>query len=170
MTTNGPHDPYEPLPAAPPVNPYDQQAAQGTAPPRMVTIAFWLWLAVSAVMLVNLIAVIGLGREAIEETLRKANTGLSGAEFEQAVDVGVGVAIAFPAVFLVVFLACAFPMRKGRNWARIVLTVFGGLLVVLSLLGMAGAAIISVLIVALIVAAIVLMYVRDSAAYFTPRR
>ncbi|MGW5055416.1 hypothetical protein [Actinokineospora sp. NPDC004072] len=166
MTTSGPNNPYEPMPAAP-----DARPEPSAARPRTVTIAFWLWIAVSAVLLLSLAGALTIDRASVEQALREANTGISGDQLKQAADVFVAVAIALPLIFLVAFVGCAFPMRAGRNWARIVLTVFGGLLILLTLLGTAGAnAGVAVAIIALVAAAIVPMYVRDSNEYFGARR
>ncbi|GAA4446633.1 hypothetical protein ACFQV2_36275 [Actinokineospora soli] len=174
MTTSGPHDPnnpYEPMPAAPPVDPREHAAVPAAARPRTVTAAFWCWIAVSAVLVLSLIGGLSIDRAEVEKALREANTGLSAAELDQAASLFVTLAIALPLVFLVVFLGSAFPMRAGRNWARIVLAIFGGLLLLLTLLGTAGAsAPIAIALVALIGAAIVLMFVGQSNPYFATRK
>ncbi|GGS22227.1 hypothetical protein [Actinokineospora fastidiosa] len=169
MTTSGPDNPYEPMPPAPPVHP--EPASAGKDRPKMVSIAFWLWIAVSVLLLISLIGALSIDRGAVEDALREANTGIGDDQLGQAADVFLAVAIALPAIFLVAFLGCAFPMRAGRNWARIVLTVFGGLLILLTLLGTASAnAGVTFVIIAFVAAAIVTMYLRDSNDYFKGQR
>lgn len=169
MTSNNP-DPYEPMPAAPPVRP-DQSGSPAVARPTTVTIAFWLWIAVSAVLVLSVVSALALDRATIEDALRQADSSLTPAELDAAASLFTTFAVAIPLVFLAAFLGGAFPMRAGRNWARILLTVFGGLLIVLTLLGTAGAnPIITVVLVALIGAAIVLMFIGQSAPYFAPRK
>ncbi|MFC5285943.1 hypothetical protein ACFPM7_02675 [Actinokineospora guangxiensis] len=166
--TTGPHD-NEPLPSAPPVRP-QQTARPAAARPKTVSIAFWLCIAVAAVLALSVLGGLSLDRATVESALREADTGLSGAELEAAAGLFITLAVALPLVFLIAFLAGAFPMRAGRNWARVLLTVFGGLLLVLTLLGTAGASpIVAIALIALIGAAIVLMYVGDSGAYFRSR-
>lgn len=70
------------------------------------------------------------------------------------------------AMFLFVFL-----MRAGRNWARIVLAVLGGLYVIFSLIGVAVAGSVAGLLqLLLLVGAIVTMFLPAANAWFAPRR
>jgi hypothetical protein len=70
------------------------------------------------------------------------------------------------AMFLFVFL-----MRAGRNWARIVLAVLGGLYVIFSLIGVAVAGSVAGLLqLLLLVGAIATMFLPAANAWFAPRR
>jgi hypothetical protein len=85
---------------------------------------------------------------------------------------------------VIAFLVVAtFKMRAGRNWARILLTIVGGITVVLSVVGMVflqafrsvetvadvGLLVLSIGEVATTVAAIVFMFRPDANQYFTRR-
>lgn len=165
--TTGPHD-NEPLPAAPPVRPTERASA---ARPKTITYSFALWMVVAALNVLNLIGAFVLDRAALEREVRAANTGVSEEMIDQAVTVTVVTAFAIPIVFLAVFLVGAFQILKGRNWARVLLTVFGGLLILLSLLNAAVTSPLIGIIVALVIgAAIAFMYVADSAAFFKARK
>ena len=89
-------------------------------------------------------------------------------------------ALLVTAAFVALALLVVNRMRAGRRWARLVLTVLGGLTVVYGLFGLgdtlalfgaglAGAlfALLSVLQLALLIGAIFFMYHRDAAAYFS---
>ncbi|MTD14503.1 hypothetical protein GIS00_11150 [Nakamurella sp. YIM 132087] len=81
--------------------------------------------------------------------------------------------------FLAVYVFFAFMMRAGRNWARIVLTVFSGLAIVSGFSTRAsvtvngqtysatGGQLINWISVGIAVVAIVLMYLKPSSEYFT---
>ncbi|MBW0009328.1 MAG: hypothetical protein JO063_04270, partial [Pseudonocardiales bacterium] len=69
-------------------------------------------------------------------------------------------------------LVFVFLMRGGRNWARIVLAVLGGLGVLLGLIGLAigGGSITGPLPLLLLIGAIVTMFLPPANAWFQPRR
>lgn len=86
-------------------------------------------------------------------------------------------------VLLALVVATVFQMRKGRNWARIVLAVLGGLSALSlllgfanagSLLGLGGLGVLSVLIsvvqLVLLLGAILLMFRGGANAYFAAGR
>lgn len=71
----------------------------------------------------------------------------------------------------VAMVAFAFAMREGRNWARIVLAVLGGLrLLMLLFLLIAGASGLFVLVWLLVAAATATMFVAGANAWFRPRQ
>ncbi|MGH3766675.1 MAG: hypothetical protein ACRDS0_24430 [Pseudonocardiaceae bacterium] len=70
-----------------------------------------------------------------------------------------------------VLFAFALAMRKGRNWARIVLAVLGGLrLLVLLFVLIVGGSGIFALVLLLVAGAIVTMFIAGANAWFQPRQ
>lgn len=96
-------------------------------PPRLVDLSRWLWIGS---------AVIGLGRflvqladrEMLIEQLRRdrATAGLGQDELDAAVTGGVVFGLLMGGLLVLVYALLANRMAGGRNWARVVLTVFGG--------------------------------------------
>jgi hypothetical protein len=84
-----------------------------TAPPAPVRRSFVLWI---AAVVVGLVA---SGVSLAEAPAAAAPTGLV-----------VGLLV------LVLFVGCAVALRRGRAWARLVLTVVGGLSVLVTVLGL----------------------------------
>ena len=96
--------------------------------PTTVTAAFWCWIATTVVSLIGLIITLTspIWDQAVTAGLRQSNS---------TVQVDAQSVVTFAKVFLIVvflifagvYLLFAFKMYAGRNWARIVLTVFGAL-------------------------------------------
>ncbi|MGH3916438.1 MAG: hypothetical protein ACRDTC_23965 [Pseudonocardiaceae bacterium] len=189
MTT--PQDPHgEPPPAFPPPSPSSipPPAGDGTAPaprevkptrPKEVTISFWLWAGNALIGLVVIVVVISQYdtiRDVVLDGAREAAQRQGGIVDERQLDV---ITTAVIVVFAVVFLAVstaqllfAVFMRNGRNWARIVLTVLGGLLLLVQLLSLTGTAggelALTALSTAVLVAAIITMYLPAANPWFHP--
>lgn len=151
------------------------------ARPSTVTLAFWAWLVMTALSLVSLIIVLTspIWDQAVAAGLRaadvngvdiNASTVVNAAKITSVVGFLIGAAL---------YLLFAFKMRAGRNWARVVLTVVG----VLGVLGAVLPTYRSVTVngntfvvqtygvhwisLAVLVAALVLMFMPASNAYFT---
>src|SRR6478752_5475765 len=133
---------YTPPPAAPAPGAYPASSAPGapvaapTAPPTPVNVAFWLFVAAAVFSVISgiiTLATIGGTRQSVLDQLQQQGQ-LDQSQTQQAVDAFVAVGTTWAIVTLifwaVVFVLFAFFMRRGANWARIVLTV----LTVLSLL------------------------------------
>lgn len=177
MTTSGPYDsnnpnPYEPMPSAPPVDPREHPGAP--ARPKSVETAFMLWVINSALSLLGLVVTLLFDRDALRAAARTSLEG-SGTSFTEAqLDQAVNASLIFTGVVAVLFFALyllfAFKMRAGRNWARIVLTVLGGLSIVLNLVSLGTTSGISMVLtlasLALVGGAVFLMFQRDSNEYF----
>ena len=142
-----------------------------SARPSDVDLAFWLWIASTLVGLISFfIALPTMGEQVQRATQLQSGQQLppdmmAFAQVFQIVTVVVGVALA------VLF---AVKMRAGRNWARIVITVFAAfrvLSVLLSLSLMGGVEMILSIVAALLsVAVVVLMFRPDAKAYFASQR
>lgn len=165
---------YNPPPAPPAPGAYPASSAAGapvaapTAPPTPVNVAFWLFVASALLSVIGgiiTLATIGGTRDSLLESLQNQGS-VDASQAQQVVDAAIGLGITWAIVTLifwaVVFVLFAFFMRRGANWARIVLTV----LTALSLLNIiAGFGLGALQVVASIVA-VVLMWLRPSTEYF----
>ncbi|WP_447004622.1 hypothetical protein ACRAKI_34365 [Saccharothrix isguenensis] len=147
-------------PAAPPLNESELRAPQR---PKSVDTAFMLWLVAAGIgILSNLISFLIAGD--IER-----QTGVESSSGTTIVSL----------IFALLWIVVVMQMRKGANWARILLTVLGGLSIIGNLLSLAvigillslGAfGVISALFVLVslvaVIGAIVFMYKSDSNYYF----
>jgi hypothetical protein len=166
------------LPAAPPPPPgaFPAYGAAPAAPveaptgiPTTVNAAFWLYIA-SAVLSVigGIVTVVGAGsnRAAALRQLANSNADLHGQSAEQVVNAVIAFAIGWSIVTLIfwaiVFVLFAFFLRRGANWARIVLTV----LTALSLLNVIPGFPFGLLQVLAAIVAVVLIWLRPSSAWF----
>jgi hypothetical protein len=162
-------------------------------PPKSVRTSFQLWVAYLVVGVIGVV-VSFLTRDALFDA--GVELGLQGSGFTEA-DLPPGaldearaagaaqanVSLVFNVVILALIGAAVVAMRKGRNWARIVLTVVGVLALLASLFLLFGAGllfaigglgIVVVLLgavsIALAIAAMVFMYRPDAKAYFAAMR
>ncbi len=91
-----------------------------------MTIGFWLYLAAAAISLIILIvAVTTVGATTNEMRISLSNSGqhVSSSALNALVAATVGVSIVFGLIFAAAYVVFAFFMRRGANWARIVLLV-----------------------------------------------
>jgi hypothetical protein len=156
----------EPYPQSPGQNPPGYTSAGPITPPRFVNIAFYLFLLVALTQLVGIIvtlvsipATTAAARRAAES---RGTTSVSAGQIDAIVQAGVIVAVVISVLFLVAFVLFDVFMRRGANWARIVLLI----LTVLSLFGIAGTYGVGALGVVAGVVATVLMFLRPSSDYF----
>jgi hypothetical protein len=132
--------------------PSDQPQAQG-AVPQLVNTSFWLIIAAGALWVISMLVSLGtLDTPAVRDM------------FEQQMAAS-GTSVDFESIKGVLYALVAFNVRKGRNWARILGTVFAALsvfnIIPLSLATLA----------ALVgIAAIVLLYLPAAAPYFQKRQ
>jgi cytochrome c biogenesis protein ResB len=146
--------------------------------PNSVELSFKLWLVYLALGLIGAVLTFAVLDELIAASADEA--GVSG---EDVADAGRGVmifAVVIGLVILGLVVALVFQMRKGKNWARITLTVLGALGVLSSVRGIGDAfsaegigpviGIVSLLQVLLVIGAIVLMYMKDANPYFQQPR
>jgi uncharacterized membrane protein len=150
---------------------------QAETRPKEVEISFWLWISTIVLGLVGSVPIFfqfdQLRAQAINQTL--ANDPTLDRSTIESVTTGALVAGAVIGLLLVVAqLLFVFLMRGGRNWARIVLAVLGGLVVLFGLIGFAGTTGAmgagSLLQLLLLIGAIVTMFLPAANAWFRPRR
>lgn len=173
--------PAPPAPPAaatpPPPGAYPGYAAAPSAPvaapttiPTTVNAAFWLYIASAALAVIGgiiTVATAGSTRASAIHQLQTSGTNLHGQSAEQLVNAFIAFAIGWSIVTLIfwaiVFVLFAFFMRRGANWARIVLTVLTGL----SLFNAFTSFGVGALQVVLSIVAVVLIWVRPSSAWFS---
>jgi FtsH-binding integral membrane protein len=141
MTT--PQDPRDDQPGhyqpAPPLTPSagDFASASPGPRPKEVDISFWLWVASFVIGLLGLFYFAAefdtIRNTAMEEARRQAVRGgtVDEKQIESITNVFLVVGVVIGVLVSAAQVLLAYLMRNGRNWARIVLTVIGGL----SLLG-----------------------------------
>lgn len=150
--------------------------------PGSVTVAFWLWM---GVMVVGILSTVLLFTSDYFSRVAEAVRADTGIDTGTALAAGEGVArvavILSTVVTLFIYLFFGSKMYAGRNWARIVLTVLGGLAVLSGLTSassVAGASVarpsdvtaLAWIQAALAAVAIVLMYLSASNRYFRQTR
>ncbi|MDQ4020104.1 MAG: hypothetical protein M3257_00350 [Actinomycetota bacterium] len=149
---------------------------QAETRPKEVEISFWLWISTIVLGLLGSVPILfqfdQLRAQAINQALAD-DPALDRSTIE-SVTTGALVAGAVIGLLLVVAqVIFVFLMRGGRNWARIVLAVLGGLVVLFGLIGFAGTTGAmgagSLLQLLLLIGAIVTMFLPAANAWFRPR-
>jgi hypothetical protein len=117
----------------PPTYPVTNGAAAGnaapTAPPE-VTIAFWLYIATAAINLFSLIvALVSLGssRAEIQRQITVQGIQLSGSGLNAILAIAITVLVIVGIVSVAAYVVFPYFMRRGANWARIVLLIITAL-------------------------------------------
>lgn len=150
--------------------PSDQpQPAAGTAgaPPKLVNTAFWLIVAAGAVWVLSLLMAMGMidspeMRSQFEEQMAGSGADI---RYEDLRGFLVGSIVAFAVIGAGLYALVAFNVRKGKNWARILGTVFAAL----SLLSLFPLSL-GTLAVLLGIAGIVMLYLPATSPYFAKRQ
>lgn len=171
-------------PAAPGLS---QQELQGAPRPKAVDISFLMWVANFVIGVLSTVIVFAAKDAIIEATMRSYGLDPNsefGSEVAQrareAAEPGAGNFLYL--LLVVAWLAVAFLMRSGQNWARILLTVFGGLGLLLQLVGLGGLGVyfsiggigaflglLHIVQLITLIAGLALMYVGDANRYFASR-
>ena len=159
---------------------------QGSIPPQpatpnTVTYAFWCWIAATVVSLISLgLTLVSPIWDEAAQAARRAGTNLDNVDVAAVITTLKVVTVVVAVVFVAVYLLFAFKMKAGRNWARIVLTVFGALTVLSAFTASSSRTVVvngqsfdasgglwaPYLTGALAAAGIVLMFLAPSNAYF----
>lgn len=166
-----PQQPGQQGPAQPP-------AAPAGPPPQQVQTSFVLWVVVVVLQLLGTalsFTDIDAAREVAEEQARAQGAGqLDPQTIDTIATVGIVFGIVLTVLFALAILVFAIFMRRGRNWARIVLAVVGGLVVLFNLVALAAgtvnAVVQSLLTLVVVIAAVVLMFTEPANAWFAARR
>ncbi|WP_434315582.1 hypothetical protein [Leifsonia sp. P73] len=176
----GGYPPAPPAPQAgavpPPPGAFPSYAAAAPAPvaaptgiPTTVNTAFWLYIASAVLSVIGGIVTIATAsgdRAQIIRQIQNSGTNLHGQNIDTLASAAVAVAIGSSIVTLIfwaiVFVLFAFFMRRGANWARIVLTV----LTVVSLLNIIPGFPFGLIQVIASIVAVILIWLRPSSAWF----
>ena len=131
--------------------------------PKMVNNAFWMIIAAGALWLISLlVAIPALDDPAMRSTFEEQmRAGGADIDFESIKGVVIGTMVVMGLIGAGLYALVAFNVRKGKNWARILGTVFAALSI-FSLLPLS----IGTIAVLLGIAAIVMLYLPASAPYF----
>jgi len=153
--------PYAQYPSEQPQGGAAGGAAGGV--PKMVNNAYWMILAAGALWLISLLVAIPAlddpaMRSTFEEQMRSSGADV---DFESIKSIVIGTMVVFGLIGAGLYTLVAFNVRKGKNWARILGTVFAALSI-FSLLPLS----IGTVAVLLGIAAIVMLYLPASAPYF----
>jgi hypothetical protein len=153
----------------PPINP----AAGTSVRPKEVDLAFWILVVWSIVGVITAVVTVSSGGMDAEMQRQMAASGASmdpgmASTVTGAASIGAVIGAVVGAVLWIFF---GVMMRGGRNWARIVLTVFGAISILFNLVATftGPTPILSVLGVLVTAAVIVLMYRPAANPYFAPR-
>jgi hypothetical protein len=162
----------------PPPPPLNESAPGPVALPKSLDTAIKLWFVAAGLSLLHSILSIVNTNALIDQTA--ANLGVSLDAAKSSVS-GIGTVI-FQLILMAVWLVIVWQMRAGQNWARIVLTVIGGIVVLFGVIGLLALGIFfaigplgvfEVLLqfasLAVIVAAIVFQFKPDVNSYFVRR-
>lgn len=144
--------------------------------PKEVDYSFWLWVTNFALGLVGLIFFVGefdtIRATAMEEARRQGGA-IDEAQLESITTTALIIAVIIGVLFSALQVLFAYFMRKGRNWARIVLAVFGGLGVLSGLYSLAtesgGQLALSMISLLVVIGAIVTMFLAAANPWFRPR-
>ncbi|WP_341395621.1 hypothetical protein [Arthrobacter sp. G119Y2] len=136
--------------------------------PKQVEISFWLLIASLLISVVSVPLTIAAfnspeSRAETEAELQRQN--VAGLTVDDAIAATVAFLVITAVISVAITLLVAIFIRKGHNWARIVLTVFA-VLSLLSLLVPSAATALGIAGMVLILAAAVLLYVTPAPAYF----
>jgi hypothetical protein len=144
------------------------------AVPQQVRLAVNLLFALVAIGAISVIVAL-TQTGAVADQIRQADPNLTEAQVDAAVTAGIIGGVVVGLIFTALFLWLTFMVRKGANWARMVLTVLFLIGIIFQLLGLAGpgtaiAKVISVVQIVLELVILYLLWQRPSTEYFTARR
>ena len=136
--------------------------------PKQVEISFWLLIVSLLISVISVPLTIAAfnspeSRALTEEQLQRQN--VSGITVDDAIAASVAFLVVTAVISVAVTLLVAIFIRKGYNWARIVLTVFA-VLSLLSLMVPSAATPLGIAGIVLVLAAAALLYVKPAPAYF----
>jgi phosphoglycerol transferase MdoB-like AlkP superfamily enzyme len=127
--------------------------------------AFWLYVAAAALSLVSLIVSLvtfGGTRDVVARQLANEGVEVSDSAINALLGVTIAISILFAVIWIAAFVLFAVFMKRGANWARIVLTV----ITVLSLVNILSGFGLGALQVVASVIATILIWLRPASEYF----
>ncbi|GGN17870.1 hypothetical protein GCM10011609_68560 [Lentzea pudingi] len=96
-----------------------------TPPPKLIDVARWLWIASACVGMLRFLEQL-LDREMLVTEVRRQNPSMGQDQIDASVNSGVLFGLLIALALVVAYTRLANAMARGRNWARIMLTVLGG--------------------------------------------
>jgi hypothetical protein len=135
--------------------------------PKLVNTAFWLLVASGVIWVISLLMALGtLDTPAMRDTFEQ-QMAASGADvrFEDIRGFLVGSIVVFAVISAALYALVALNVRKGKNWARILGTVFAALSI-FSIFPLS----LGTLAVVLGIAGIVMLYLPATSPYFSKRQ
>jgi hypothetical protein len=140
------------------------QPAGSSGVPQLVNIAFWLLIAATAIYVISILVNLTQldapqFRQEFEQQVRASGADITYDDIKPFI---AGSLVVFGIIGAALYLLVAFFIRKGKNWARILGTVFAAL----SVLGLFGIPSLATIGTVLGIAAIVLLYLPAAAPYF----
>lgn len=122
----------------PPAPPLSQGELRAPERPKSVETAYLLWLIAAGVSILGSLLNFVTAQAIYDET--RKSLGSLGPEFDKALaDAGPSYGgIIFSLIISAVWIVVVLQMRKGANWARILLTVLGGLGILIGLISLLG--------------------------------
>ena len=147
--------------------PSEQPAATSSnGVPQLVNISFWLLIASGVIYVISMLIGVGqlddpLMRSTFEDAMQSGGAG-GEIPYEDIKGVIAGTLVVFAIIGAALYALVAIFIRKGKNWARILGTVFAAL----SIFGLFQVPNIGTLGTLMGIAAIVLLYLPAAAPYF----
>ncbi|MET3203556.1 MULTISPECIES: hypothetical protein [unclassified Arthrobacter] len=143
------------------------QATESNGVPRLVNISFWLLIGAGVVYVISLLMGIGMLddpqiRNAFDDAMLSSGATPADFNYENFKGILAGSLVVFAIIGAGLYALVAFFVRKGKNWARILGTVFAAL----SIFGLFGVPSFGTLGTLAGIAAIVLLYLPAAAPYF----
>lgn len=137
--------------------------------PKQVNAAFWLYIASAVLSLIALIigvATVGSLKSAIQQQGSTNGQQMSDSAVNAAIGVSITLTVIFGILYIAAYVIFAIFMRRGANWARIVLLI----VTVLSLFGVLGGYGTGALRLILGVIATILIFLKPANEYFRSSR
>ena len=134
-------------------------------PPTPVNAAFWLYIASAAISLIALIvsvATIGPLTDDLRRQLASQGQQVSDSAVSAAIGASIAISVVIGVLYIAAYVIFAVFMRRGANWARIVLLI----VTALSLFGIVGGYGLGAVRVVLGVIATVLIFLKPANDYF----
>jgi K+-sensing histidine kinase KdpD len=133
--------------------------------PTQVTAAFWLYIAAAAVSVISIIvslATIGAAQSAMQSQVAAQGNPLPDSTVNAIIIATVVIGVVISVITIAGYVLFAFFVRRGANWARIVMLI----LTVLSLIGVAGGYGLGAAHAVLGIIATVLIFLKPASEYF----
>ncbi|MGW4242984.1 hypothetical protein [Nocardia sp. NPDC004722] len=142
--------------------------------PQTVTYAFYLMLAGAVLTVVSVLYGLTQLSHVREQAHEASHGNLTDSQIDMIVTVTLVTTMVFSAISIGLWIWMAFMNRAGRNWARVTGTVFFGLYTLSMLFTLfsanatAGSIVLSVVTWLVALAAVILLWIKQSSAYFRP--